>query len=369
MMFFWFYNISMFMVVIVLLLRVWRNCGISIFQFIFLCAIGCFSAVFLGLGHFNYASHGLAWYGSGFLIGSGVIFLTHHRNTTLHQIWKPISLFVTAFLILSFSVIALFVEPTRLEILRYEYRTNLVTKPVRVAFIADIQSDQFTDYERRTLMLLKEQNADLIILGGDYVQAPTMEIEYRLIREFNALLKEVKLEAPLGVYAIKGNQEDSRWYDWALSFEGTNINVINHTRRLNLGEIRVVLLSMEHSFSKRRFAIYNPGASRRLPQSKKQFILMAGHSPRFALAEQKVHLALAGHTHGGQIQIPFWGALFNLTAGLPTRWSSGDHRLPNGSILIVSKGTGMERGRAPRVRFNCKPDFLVIDIVPESSNK
>ena len=41
--------------------------------------------------------------------------------------------------------------------------------------------------------------------------------------------------------------------------------------------------------------------------------------------------------------------------------------LPDGRKLLVSRGIGLERGRAPRLRFACRPELLVIELVPEGS--
>jgi predicted MPP superfamily phosphohydrolase len=358
------YNILMSTVDILLLCVVWFRPLLSFLGLVCLCAVGCFAAVLFGLDNFNLSAHGLAWHGSLFLVCAGTILIFRNKKQD-RRIYLSILCFVTSFLIFCFSVWALCVEPTLIEVVRYEYRTNLVTQPVRVAFFADFQTDRIGNYERQTLNLLRNQNADLIIFGGDYIQANHKEKERRLIEEFNLLLKEVKLSAKFGVYAIKGNQETGDWHDWKQSFVGTGIETIERTRRMNIGELRVVFLSMEDSFLKRKITSDSYVLKNGKRIYKQRFVLMAGHSPDYALAEQESHLVLAGHTHGGQVAIPFFGPLFNMTIGLPRHWSSGNHRLPNGSILIVSKGIGMERGRSPRVRFNCRPDFVIIDIVPD----
>jgi predicted MPP superfamily phosphohydrolase len=362
---FWFYNILMCVVDILLLCVIWFRPLLSFFWLVCLCVVGCGAAVLLGGGNLNLSAHGLAWHGSVFLVCAGTILFFRNKKYG-RRISLPILCFVIAFFVFCFSFWSLCIEPTWIEIVRYKYKTNLVTQPIRVAFFTDFQTDRIGDYERRALNLLREQNADLIILGGDYIQVNDEEKELQLIKEFNALLKEVKLSAKFGVYALKGNQELVRWHDWKRSFIGTEIKTVERTRRINVGELRVVLLSMWDSFSQRKISSANYVLNKNSNQMPKQrFILMAGHSPRYALVGQDSHIVLAGHTHGGQVVIPFFGALINMTTGLPRHWSSGDHKLPNGSILIVSKGVGLERGHAPRIRFNCKPDFVIIDIVPE----
>lgn len=71
-------------------------------------------------------------------------------------------------------------------------------------------------------------------------------------------------------------------------------------------------------------------------------------------------LMLAGHTHGGQVRLPFYGALVTMD---PTgkRYESGRFR-QGGCELIVSRGIGSEPN-LPEIRFACPPELVIIDIV------
>ena len=73
---------------------------------------------------------------------------------------------------------------------------------------------------------------------------------------------------------------------------------------------------------------------------------------------------VTGHTHGGQVRLPIIGPLMTLSL-VPRGWAAGLTELPGGGKLLVSRGLGMERGYAPRIRFRCRPELMVIDLVPE----
>ncbi len=80
-------------------------------------------------------------------------------------------------------------------------------------------------------------------------------------------------------------------------------------------------------------------------------------------------LLLAGHTHGGQVCLPFYGALVT-NCGIDRQRASGLHRHPAGEVppgqeqpwLHVSAGLGTSPW-AP-VRFACRPEATLLTLVP-----
>jgi predicted MPP superfamily phosphohydrolase len=74
-----------------------------------------------------------------------------------------------------------------------------------------------------------------------------------------------------------------------------------------------------------------------------------------------VDLYLAGHTHGGQLRLPWFGALVTGTdAG--KRYEMGRYDL-EGLTLYVSRGVGMEGMAAPRARLLSPPEIVCIDVL------
>lgn len=87
--------------------------------------------------------------------------------------------------------------------------------------------------------------------------------------------------------------------------------------------------------------------------------LLLFHSPiTFELLKSRFEIALAGHTHGGQIRFPFLGPLW-----LP----NGSHSFVSGFYekagqkMYVSRGIGTS---ILPIRFNCRPEIAVFDFVP-----
>jgi len=255
----------------------------------------------------------------------------------------PIYLLVHAFLI----------EPTWLVVRETTIKTPKITEPITIVFASDFQTDHIGHYERRTMQKIKEQNADLILFGGDYMHVRPTE-RPNLSWEWNQLFKEVDLQAPLGIYTVQGNHDREQWQEM---FVETAVVPHEQTLTQSIGEIRVTFLSRKDS-----------GTALPVPDEEREdkFRIIVGHRPNYAMTPQEADLLLAGHTHGGQVQIPLLGLPLATASGqLPRSWATGKTPMSNGAMLIVSHGTGMERDIAPRVRFYCRPDFWVIRLVPD----
>ena len=124
------------------------------------------------------------------------------------------------------------------------------------------------------------------------------------------------------------------------------------TQSYQQGDLCVTALSLTDSFDTKL----------RVPRTD-AFQIVLGHAPNFALGDVDADLLIAGHTHGGQVRLPWIGPLVTLSA-VPRAWAAGATQLSGGRTLVVSRGVGMERVTAPRLRFLCRPQLVVIDVVP-----
>jgi hypothetical protein len=250
------------------------------------------------------------------------------------------------------AIDAFLIEPRWLDVTYQTLASQKLSRPIRLAIIADLQTDQIGQYERDVLARVMDEKPDLIVMAGDYLQEYNSRRRGELRSKLRAIFGELHFGAPLGVYAVGGNADLP---DWPEIFVDTPMTAIETTESFDLGQVVVTGLSIKDSFS---------AATRVTPSEK--FQIVVGHYPNYALGAIDADLLVAGHTHGGQVQVPWLGPIMTLSL-VPRRWAAGTTQLDGGRTLIVSRGIGVERGFAPRLRFLCRPQLVIVDLVPQST--
>lgn len=243
---------------------------------------------------------------------------------------------------------AYLVEPHLLQQTRVELRSERVEQPLRVVLLADIQTDRVGRHEARALAMAAAAEPDLVLFSGDHVQLHDGRFPAQA-RAHASLVRQAGLHPRLGAYAVRGDVDPD---GWPAVFAGTSVQVVQDSTTLDLGELHLTLLDPRDSRS----------PSPPVPRVD-GLHLVVGHSPDFALARPPADLLLAGHTHGGQVRLPFIGPPLTFSA-VPRAWARGHTPLSWDSDLVVSAGIGLERQDAPPIRFLCPPEVVIVDILP-----
>ncbi len=255
-------------------------------------------------------------------------------------------------LLAAIGVHAFWLEPTWLEVSRLQIRSDKLTRPMKIAVVSDLQTDRVGEFERDVIARIMTEKPDLILLTGDYIHAHDPNVRKRASRDLRKLLEDSGLDAPLGVFAVRGNTERD---GWPMLFDGLPVTTFEETTTVIAGEIQLTGLALWDSFDTRL----------RVPADDR-FHIAFGHYPDFSLGQVEADLLLAGHTHGGQVRVPWLGPIITFSR-VPREWAAGVTRIDGDRTLVVSRGIGMERGRAPRMRFLCRPELIFIDVNPSSS--
>lgn len=291
---------------------------------------------------------------------------------TLWSAWRwrrtsraVIALALTALLGLPFGAYASFVEPFRLQLETADVplpRVREGESAVRVGVLADLQTDRIGDHERGAVARLMAERPDVIVIPGDLFQdgRETLAENWDALRD---LLRS--LHAPGGVFAVPGDCETADGL--RRMCDGTGVRVLDDEAvRLTLGDrrVRIIGVARMHSLDeahdevRRLSATCAPGEVR----------VVVTHRPDVALGladslapGPAIDLLIAGHTHGGQVTIPYFGPPITLSR-VPRAVAAGGLHILDGTPVYVSRGVGCERAQAPRVRFLCPPEVTVLTL-------
>lgn len=229
---------------------------------------------------------------------------------------------------------------------------------LRIGVITDLQTTEIGGYERRALRLLDDADPDLVLVGGDLFQGTPRQLSdnWDALRDLFT-----GVDAPAGVYVVEGDTDDAQTL--ADLFAGTSVTYLwNQVVEIQVGDrtVRIALLGNN------RGRDYQAGmaAIAELTAAPPSTVTIAlGHRPDwvFDVPDGAVDLVVAGHTHGGQIQLPVIGPLMTLTE-VPRDVAAGGLHEVGGTPIYVSHGVGHEQQGAPQIRFLAPPNVGLVEL-------
>jgi predicted MPP superfamily phosphohydrolase len=228
--------------------------------------------------------------------------------------------------------------------------------PVRVIHLTDTHIERNSFREAMVVRRVNALQPDLILFTGDYLNLSRLSdpVSAEHFRQFVA-----QLEAAYGIYAVRGSVDAPEMM--ARLVEGTGVvwleqEAVTIDVRGQPVTLVGVACSHQQDIDAARLAEAMKGVS------EDAFTLLLYHSPDLIreATEHQADLYLAGHTHGGQLRLPFYGAIVTMSmygkryvSGL---FEEGDTR------MYVSRGLGFEGGGMPRARFLCRPEIVSIEL-------
>ncbi len=247
-----------------------------------------------------------------------------------------------------------FVEPYWLSVTHVSIESPKIPLGLRlrIAHISDVHSDPSPRLEDRLPEAISQERPDLIVFTGDSINSPDA------LPVFKGLLKKLSSIAP--TFVVRGNWDQPFGHVVPL-FDGTGVVELDGTGRvLDVRGIKVGLAGLAAGNEKNL-----DRALVGIPADVLRIFLY--HYPDLIqeAAARNVDLYCAGHTHGGQVALPVYGALVTFSK-FGKRYESGLYR-EDKTYLYVNRGIGMEGGNVPRVRFWARPELTVIDVVPPGS--
>ena len=253
-------------------------------------------------------------------------------------------LFILILISAGFLVYSFFIEPHWIQTNHIQINTKL-NKSYKFVQISDVHMRLMTFKENLILNKVAAESPDAIFVTGDLV-LPVPDLNQ--VIDF---LKKLSNIAP--VYTVSGN-----WEHWVIKpaeeiqiYKKSNVTFLMNNSAVINKEICIIglddYLSGKPDFYK---AVVGCDSS--------NFKLALFHSPGWIdTTDNKIFdLGLAGHTHGGQIRLPFYTPVTPPGSG---KYISGFYE-KNSNKIYVSRGLGQSVIQA---RLLARPEIVVIDLV------
>lgn len=221
----------------------------------------------------------------------------------------------------------------------------------RLVFVSDVHYRSRPGFRELWLAGIVPRLApDILCLGGDLVECS------RGAHHFLEMLEG--WSAPLGMYFVYGNNElrhqEIRGFGSQLEARGVRVLRNSHLLSGDAGS-RWAMVGVDDP------AYGEPDLERSLrgiPPGT--FTILLAHSPILfpEARERGIPLTLSGHTHGGQVRLPWIGALWTDTPETGLRYQHGIYQ-EEGAHLVLSKGIGCSK--LP-IRLLARPEVVCLDL-------
>lgn len=264
--------------------------------------------------------------------------------------------FTLATILVGSYLYARYIEPNLLMVNREKLESSNLQTPLKIVFFGDTHLGEFNDNDQldRIVTKINTEKPDLVIFTGDLIGSTgDFTVNPEAIAQSLA-----KIQTTYGKVAVMGNHEyallDEYNYTDLMNAGGFTVLVDDW---LDISELNVRLLGLDDVYRG------NPDANLTDEALDGSYNILITHEPDIVdkMASDQVQLVLAGHTHGGQISLPYLTEKILPTngkkyvKGLYTIGSAGQTK------LFVTKGTGMTK--LP-FRFMNIPEIVAIEVSP-----
>ena len=279
----------------------------------------------------------------------------------LPKFLRVLILFIFLILLIVFGVLfyAFKIEPYLLRTKQYTLKADF-TKPLKIVQVSDIQiSKHFTiENLKKVINKINEQEADIVLFTGDLYEI------YAEYHDDEALIAELsKIESRFGKYAIWGNRDYGggavRQYEDIMEKSGIYLLRNEAVSIFVTGEEYLFLAGLDDAL------LGAPDITEimeKYTDHRYLYSILMTHEPDTADLYSKLgfDLIVAGHSHGGQVNIPL---LPQIKTTLAEKYVDGFYSLNDQTSLYVNSGIGTSRFP---MRLGVIPEITVFSLERET---
>jgi len=207
-------------------------------------------------------------------------------------------------------------------------------KGITLLQISDFHGNPSKKLVKRIVKAAVKAGPDAVLITGDLVDSKTEDFGnvYTLIKGLHSVCPSI--------FFVSGNHEWSNDYrkDFLRKLAGLDVVLLNNKGTVFVtNEAEINLCGVDDPYTYRD----NIAKAMRGIDTRKYTVLLA-HSPRIRdrLGQFSPDLILCGHVHGGQVRLPFIGAVIAPGEGLLPVYDKGMFELDRGTKLYIDSGVG-----------------------------
>ncbi|HEY6465104.1 MAG TPA: metallophosphoesterase [Candidatus Acidoferrales bacterium] len=276
------------------------------------------------------------------------------RDTTAprprRSFWRKPWVWLIALVVVGLFIDSVIIEPYRIETTHYQLH-GAITAPLKIAQLTDLHTHGLGPRERKMISILNTEKPDVIVITGDSLGG------------YGGTWQDIRgvyqqLHAPLGVWVVRGNWEVNHNLHPARRerqfYEDSGVHLlVNANAQLRPDVWLIGLDDPSSGFVRLERALAGVPAN--------AYKIAIFHAPGyFDHIAGHVNLVLAGHTHGGQVRIPFVHPFWLPDDSGP--YVSGWYTIGQ-SQMYVNRGLGWT---GLPIRFLCRPEVAIITIEPNA---
>ena len=269
---------------------------------------------------------------------------------------------LTIFIIVSLILILTYskhIEPKLITTKNYDIKSeeDIKSKDIKVVQFTDVHLGEFYSLSQleKVVEKINNQNADIVVFTGDLIDKAG---QYKDINKVSSVLE--KINANIGKYAVWGNHDygggGHAYYEDIMTESGFTI-LKNEIVTIPIDKNKNMTISgLDEAM------LGNPDYNSIINNiNDKDFNLLLLHEPDLVneFVNSDINLALAGHSHGGQVALPFIGAIVKPAIG--EIYTKGFYKIGGNKKFDIYVNSGIGNTRLA-YRFMNIPEITVFDI-------
>ena len=247
-------------------------------------------------------------------------------------------------------------ETFTIKITKSEIQNEKIKNRITIVQLTDLHGAQFGEQNLKLIKKIEKQNPDIIVSTGDMYSAGDekgKKVAFELL---------TKLAQKYSVYFVNGEHDNNK--EFMEKLKENKVHVLDYKDEIvTIEETKLHIYGIDNVYYSPTFDLKNE-----FQQDSENYTILLAHIANQDKFEQfGIDLSICGDTHGGQVRLPWIGAIYTEGVWFPELLGEpikGLYKRENSNLFISS---GLGNYPIPLRTFN-RPEIAVIRLVPKNNS-